>query len=81
MLNTNTQIMSTQEQEQNVKPGDSVYSLLSQHKQLACWRVLEVTTGLTGRKRYFCEAQHDTKSNFGFDKMKFEFSRIEFETK
>ena len=59
--------------------GQLVKSKLPQHKQLTTWRILEIEKGLSGKVRYFCEASHDTKSLYGFDKIKHEFKADEIE--
>lgn len=60
--------------------GQLVKSKLPQHDKLTTWRILEETTGeKTGKKRYFCEAAHDTKSSHGFDSIQHEFNEFEIE--
>ena len=46
---------------------------------LTFWRILEVNIGLSVRKIYFCEAAHDTKLSYGFDKIKRDFKENEIE--
>lgn len=63
-----------------MKAGKLVKSKLDIHVNgLTTWRILEVNTGLSGRKIYFCEAAHDTKSSYGFDKIKRDFKENEIE--
>lgn len=45
---------------------------------LTFWRILEINTGLSGRKIYFCEAAHDTKGR-GFDRITRDFYEKEIE--
>ena len=59
-----------------MKAGELVKSKLDIHVNgLTTWRILEVNIGLSGRKIYFCEAAHDTKSSYGFDKIKRDFKK------
>ena len=46
---------------------------------LTTWVVDEITTGVSGKKRYFCSAKHDTKHSRGFDKISREFNESEIE--
>tara|TARA_R110000744_G_scaffold149813_1_gene262996 strand:+ start:131 stop:328 length:198 start_codon:yes stop_codon:yes gene_type:complete len=62
-----------------MKSGQLVKSKLSQHSQLTTWRILEIEKGISGKVRYFCEASHDTKTTYGFDKIKHEFKAEEIE--
>ncbi len=62
-----------------MKKGQLVKSKLSQHSQLTTWRILEIEKGISGKVRYFCEASHDTKTTYGFDKIKHEFKAKEIE--
>jgi|TARA_Y100000289_G_C3827141_1_gene101693 hypothetical protein len=58
-----------------------VESKLKQHDKLTTWKILSVETGLSGKKRYYCEAMHDTKTNFGFNKIYYEFKCNEIKPK
>jgi len=49
------------------------------HNDLTTWVVDEITTGVSGKKRYFCSAKHDTKLSRGFDKISREFKESEIE--
>jgi len=59
--------------------GQLVKSKLPQHSKLTTWRILEIEKGLSGKIRYFCEASYDTKSSYGFDKIKYEFKADEID--
>ena len=62
-----------------MEKGQLVKSKLNIHNKLTTWRILEVNIGLSGRKIYFCEAAHDTKLSYGFDKIKRDFKENEIE--
>jgi hypothetical protein len=49
------------------------------HNDLTTWVVDEITTGVSGKKRYLCYAKHDTKHSRGFDKISREFKESEIE--
>jgi hypothetical protein len=49
------------------------------HDDLTTWVVDEITTGVSGKKLYFCSAKHDTKHSRGFDKISREFNESELE--
>ena len=59
--------------------GQLVKSKLPQHNKLTTWRIIDIQTGLSGKIRYFCKALHDTKSSYGFDSIKHEFTSDEIQ--
>lgn len=43
------------------------------HDSLTTWRVKDIVIGISGRKIFECEAQHDTLLSRGFDKVNHDF--------
>jgi len=61
------------------KIGELVKSKI--HKNgLTTWRILDIYKNTFGNKIYvFCEAAHDTKKQYGFDSIKYEFKLNDIE--